>query len=329
MIRMVLLIILLVIQTSVRAQSGIPLTEALLIKEAKKISDELGDKIWPGISKTPFSIVLVTDSLEFLVYHPYPSSDFILWGKDTILGENVYQRKRVYQTGLLATFPAVSGVNCIVVGTLANTGRSVTNWMITLLHEHFHQYVNTQPDYYAGVTNLNLSGGDQSGMWMLNYPFPYDSIPVISQYEKFTRALGTAVETIKKKELKTNYLLFHKEKQEFKKILAPNDYKYFYFQLWQEGLATYTEYKFVQLLEKYPIAPAVSKLNGFTPIKTYAGQFYQDQLKKLREYKLANEKRVCIYAVGFAEGLLLDAINPSWRKKYLAEKFSTETYFSK
>ncbi len=309
--------------------AGIGTTEALLIREAKKISDQLGDKIWPGISKIPFSIVLVTDSIEYLVYHPYPSTDFVLIGKDPILKEDVYQRKRIYNTGLLATFPAVSGVNCIVVGTIANTGRSVTDWMITLLHEHFHQYVYTQPNYYAGVEKLNLSGGDQTGMWMLNYPFPYDSISVINQYEKYSSALVEAVQVIGKKEFKKRVSTFMKEKRNFQRILIPGDYRYFSFQVWQEGIANYTEYKFLQLLNLYTISMEVKNITGYISVKKYVKQYYSSQLKSLEELKLPEQKRICIYAVGFAEGIVLDALQPKWRKKYLVDKFSTETYFSK
>ncbi|HMI77381.1 MAG TPA: hypothetical protein VK484_01240, partial [Ferruginibacter sp.] len=199
MLRTSVFILFLFFQLNAFSQNRIGTTEALLIREAKIISDETGDNIWAGISKTPFAIVLVTDSIEFLIYHPYPSADFKFTYSDSILQADVYSRGRTYPKNWLATFPAVSGVNCIVVGTPANTGRSLTDWMITLLHEHFHQYVNSQPGYFASVNALNLSGGDQTGMWMLNYPFPYDSVVVIEQYEKYTAALINAVNSIGKK----------------------------------------------------------------------------------------------------------------------------------
>ncbi len=311
------------------AQTGIGNTEALLIREAKTISDKWGDGIWPGIGKAPFTLVLVTDTIEYLIFHSNPSADFQFVGKDTILQTDVYQRKRTFQKHLLATFPAVNGINCIVVGTPANTGRSLTNWMITLLHEHFHQFVNSQPGYAEGVNGLNLSGGDQTGMWMLNYPFSYDSLPVIKQYELFSNALYNTIKKARKPAFKLHYKRFTKERQAFKKILRPDDYKYFSFQMWQEGLATYTEYHFLQLLKSYPLSEEVTNLAGFTPLKKYTPEFYQTQLNSLAQLKLANEKRVCFYAVGFGEGLLLDSVNPGWRKLYFKNKFSTDSYFVK
>jgi hypothetical protein len=300
-----------------------------LIREAKTISDKLGDSIWPGIGKAAFTLLLVTDTIEYLIYHDYPSDDFQLVGKDPILQTDVYWRKRTFQKQLLATFPAVNGVNCIVVGTPANTGRSLTNWMITLLHEHFHQFVNSQPGYWEGVNALNLSGGDQTGMWMLNYPFPYDSVPIVKQYELFSKALYHTIKKTGQPAFKQQYKRFGKEREGFKKMLRPDDYRYFLFQVWQEGLATYTEYQFLQLLKSYRLSPDLSDMPGFTPLKKYTIAFYQTQLKSLLQLTLPNEKRVCFYAVGFAEGLLLDWVNPGWRKRYFKNKFSTDSYFVK
>jgi hypothetical protein len=112
-----------------------------------------------------------------------------LVGKDVLLQTDVYKRKRTYAKDLLATFPSVSGVNCIVVGTPKNTNRTLTNWMIAILHEYFHQYVNSQSNNYDAVNKLNLSSGDETGRWMLNYLFLYVIAVVVTQYEKYTKAL--------------------------------------------------------------------------------------------------------------------------------------------
>ena len=43
------------------------------------------------------------------------------------------------------------------------------------MHEHFHQLQWAQPEYLKAIDDLGLSKGDATGMWMLNYPFPYDN----------------------------------------------------------------------------------------------------------------------------------------------------------
>jgi hypothetical protein len=329
MVRIILLFSFSFLQINSFSQNSIGRTEALLIREAKLIADSHGDKIWKGFSTAPFTIILVTDSIEYLIYHPQPSGDFKLLYNDSILNTEVYARSRTYPKEWLATFPAVNGVNCIVVGTPKNTGRTYTNWMITLLHEHFHQFVNSRPGYYEAVDKLNLSGGDQTGMWMLNYPFPYDSTVIITQYQKFTTALAKAVDNIAKKDFKKLLNVYVKEKQVFKKLLKPEDYRYFSFQLWNEGLATYTEYKFLEILSNYKFSAAVTALKDLMPLPRYKKEFFKAQMLNLKELKIQAAKRVCFYPIGFAEGLLLDINNENWRNKYLTDKFTTDNYFTK
>src|SRR6478672_4436784 len=192
--------------------------DKIRIKEAVAISTQFGDQLFTGYSAVPFTIDLITDSTEFLINHPTPSADFILLEKDSVLNTNIYYRKRQFDPHLLATFPAVNGLSCIVVGTPENTHKNSTEWIITLLHEHFHQYQNTDTNYYKSVEGLNLSGGDQTGMWMLNYPFPYDSLPVKKQYEKFTNALYKTVTNVQTKNF-TSYLAeYLMERRRFKAI---------------------------------------------------------------------------------------------------------------
>jgi hypothetical protein len=327
MFRITLLLLLLFLQINSFSQNTIGKTEALLIREAKLIADTHGEKLWKGFSTAPFTIILVTDSIEYLIYHPQPSGDFKLLYKDSILNTEVYARSRTYSKEWLATFPAVNGINCIVVGTPKNTGRTHTNWMITLLHEHFHQFVNSRPGYYDAVDKLNLSRGDQTGMWMLNYSFPYDSTVIINQYQKFTTALAEAVNTIGKKGFKKSLTIYLKEKQIFKKLLKPEDYRYFSFQLWNEGLATYTEYKFLEILSSYKFSAAITALKDLMPLPQYKKEFFKAQMFNLKDLKIQQDKRICFYPIGFTEGLLLDNANKKWRSLYFINKFSTDTYY--
>ncbi len=43
--------------------------------------------------------------------------------------------------------------------------------------------------------------------------------------------------------------------------------------------------------------------------------------------QLDKVKRTAFYAVGAAEGLVLDRANPGWRKQYFEEKFSLDPHF--
>ena len=166
-------------------------------REAFRLGDWIGDRIWPGWSKAPFAVLLVTPEHEFLIRHPKPSADFTSLGYDPSLKSDVYYRKRNFPAHFLATFPAISGsmISTIVVGRAENTSaKTSTPWVITLLHEHFHQLQDSQPNFYTEVNALNLSRGDQTGMWMLNYAFPYERPDVQQQFSAMSQVLAAAVQ---------------------------------------------------------------------------------------------------------------------------------------
>lgn len=162
------------------------LEDRVRIAEAFNISVTHGNSIWQGLDTIPFVVLLVTNDSEFLIRHPSPTEDFKLLRYDSLLKSDVYVRDRQFSNNLLATFPAVNGISTIVVGQPENTSRSSTAWVLTLIHEHFHQLQSTKPDYYTSVEGLDLAGDDKTGMWMLNYPFPYEDKEISEQYKSLT-----------------------------------------------------------------------------------------------------------------------------------------------
>ncbi len=110
------------------------------LAEAFSIGEKLGNRIWSNWDQAPFAVLLITPEHEFLIRHPRPSADFTLIGSDPLLKSNVYFRKRTQKIDFLATFPAVGGVPTIVIGQAENTDKKTsTPWVVTVLHEHFHQ----------------------------------------------------------------------------------------------------------------------------------------------------------------------------------------------
>lgn len=303
--------------------------DKIRIREAITISEQVGDKIWKGINKVPFAVLLVMDSIEFLVHHPNPSGDFKLSEDDKVLNTKILYRKRQYPNWYLATFPAVNGLNCIVVGIPEKTKKTSSDWIITLLHEHFHQYQFSSPEYYNEVNKLDLSGGDETGMWQLNYPFPYEKTKVIQQYNKYNKALLKAVSSLGKRSFKKHFANYLEQRKKFKSSLSPADYRYFSFQIWQEGIAKHTEYKFIEAMDFYNPSPEAKQLADFINFKELKNKFYTSELTYIANSKFEIDKRICFYAIGFTEGVLLDKQNPDWREKYVVDKFYIENYFNK
>jgi hypothetical protein len=303
--------------------------DKIRIAEAYKIAEFYSNRIWNNWDKTPFALLLVYDENEFLINHPSPSDDFKLIGFDSLLNSNVYYRKRIFSKQFLATFPAVNNLPTIVVGTPENTGRSTINWIITILHEHFHQYQYSQPDYYNSVNKLNLSGGDSTGMWMLNYPFPYKDEKINSAYDSCKKTLAKIFRRKDDAQFKSLYGLFKERRASLKKSLRKNDYKYFSFQLWQEGIARYTEIKLMQLMltDNYLFSKEVQNLDDYKSLKDYYKDYYTNAVNLVNGLSLKDSKRICFYAFGAFEGLLLDKVNPSWKEDYFNKKFFIEKYY--
>lgn len=310
-------------------QPGLPDSERTLLAEAFRISESLGDQVWCGWSRAPFAVLLVTPEYEFLIRHPRPSTDFASLGHDSLLSSDVLFRKRVFATNLLATFPAVNGVPTIVIGEPENTdAKTPTRWLVTLLHEHFHQLQMSQPNYYADVDSLGLARGDKTGMWMLNYPFPYDSAEVQKQFLLVCRSLSEALQSSSEADFRRNVSAYLQRKREFRKILSRDDYKYFSFQLWQEGVARYTEYRIATMGGKeYQPGPQFRSLKNSTSLGQEADSLQVRILSELPRLSLGTLRRVAFYTLGAAEGMLLDRARPTWKQFYFTEKFFTEKYF--
>ena len=334
-IKLSLILFLLSITSGVFAQeskSAIPEIDRIRLAEAFRIGETLGNKVWKDWDKAPFAVLLVTPENEFLIRHPKPSKDFTLVGFDSLLKSDVYFRKRTQQINFLATFPAVGGIPTIVIGQAENTFKKTsTPWVITVLHEHFHQLQMSQPTYYKEVDALNLSGGDQTGMWQLNFAFPYKDVQTNERFSALSKLLTETLQAKKKSDFSAKLDEYLKARQAFQQTLSPNDYKYFSFQIWQEGIARYTEWRIADLAaRKYKPSKEFLALKDYTPLREVADTILNKQIMaSLPTLQLEKWERNVFYPFGAAEGLLLDRVNRKWQNRYLTEKFYIDKYFVK
>lgn len=302
--------------------------DRIRIAEAFTIADEIGDDLWSGWSEVPFAVLLVTPDHSFLVRHPKPSEDFTPAGYDSLLGSDVYFRKRVYPPNLLATFGAVSGVPTVVIGQPEQTGKSSTAWTVTLLHEHFHQLQWSTPGNAEAVAGLDLSGGDESGMWMLNYPFPYESEELGKEYLLLSEKLLQAFRSIGTEDFEEHLREYLDKRSALMRSLPSADYRYMSFQLWQEGIARYTEYRAAKMAsERHSPTKAFRALPDFITFSECAKKILDGTVGELEELSLPGYGRVAFYPVGAVEAMLLDEVNQGWRSLYFKEPFYLEDWF--
>jgi hypothetical protein len=280
----------------------LPDPDRIRLAETFRLADRLRAEVWPGWERTRMVVLLVTDSLEYLVGHPRPTSEFARLGRDSVLGRDVLVRPRRFPPTLLATFPAVGGMATIVVGTPERTGKSSAEWVLALLHEHFHQWQSSLPDYYARADALGLARGDTTGQWMLDYPFPYDSVPVQRAVKALAGSLarGEAMETVAR------------QRQALGGTLSPDDDRYLEFQLWQEGVPRYVE---------VAVAEAAARA-GEPGYAELAKQLRSRVASELAGLNLGRDRRVAFYSIGAGLAMLLDRSDGSWKRRYRESLFT-------
>lgn len=273
----------------------LPPADSALVVAAAKLETRIGDKVWPGWSAAPSQILLVEDSTEF--FFPDPATGGVKW-----------KRPRVFPPTFLATFPAVDGVPTTVVGNPGATHTPGDRWVLTLLHEHFHQLQYTRPGYYDRLKELNLARGDTTGMWALNFPFPYDSAPIQRAVQRWAEALRAALDTTHGTTDRDGAAI--RAKGALDSLLGPDDRAYLDFQLWQEGVPRWIELA----------AAREGHRAGMISDSSLAWQEHRlrDELTKV---DLGRDRRVVVYPLGAALAELLDRDRKGWRTGYFESMF--------
>lgn len=322
--------ILTILTIGIRAAS-ISEIDRIRIAEAYRLAESLQDELWPRWSTAPFGILFVTDDSEFLIRHPKPNDEFSTIGYDKMLKSEIFVRPRKFQKNFLATFPAFGSTPVVVVGKAENTSdKTSTRWLFVVMHEHFHQLQYSRPDYFSDVNGLGLHGGDMSGMWQINYPFPYRDSSVAKRFRRLTDLLLNAYEARTKGQRAQSLKAYLAEREAFASSLATSDAKYASFQLWQEGISRYTQYRMAELAgRKYKPTKAFRSLPDFVPFDLEAKRLLAAMLQELRNLDLAGWERTVFYPFGAVEGLLLDRVEPGWRKRYFYEKFTLDSSFDR
>ena len=305
-----------------RSSPQLPSKDAIRIREFYRLAPAVSAQVWPNWANTPAPLLLVTDETEFLTHDAQPPGEF------KKVADDLYARPRHFPTNLLATFPAFGPPSIIVIGEAEKTeAKNSTPWLFVLLHEHFHQLQDSQPGMFEEVNKLGLAHGDETGMWMLNYPFPYEK-PELGH--SFVQLRDLSVKALKEQDDGKFRLLvkqYTAERKKFFAALSPDDRKYLSFQLWKEGIARYVQIKSAEAAAQYQPSAEYAALADYEPFASYAARARSDTLNELTHVDLAKQKRVFVYSFGACEGLLLDRVNPRWREGYLSHPFTLDPYF--
>jgi hypothetical protein len=321
----VLTILLLAISGFAQAPAPtLPHDDAVRIREFYLLLPQVANQLWPGWDSTPAPLLLVTKQTEFLTHHPAPPAGF------KKVADDVYARPRQFPTNLLATFPAFGPPSVIVIGEPENTeAKTSTPWLFVLMHEHFHQLQDTQPGIFEAVDGLGLSRGDKTGMWMLNYPFPYKQPALGHSFSALRDSLLTVLGEQDHAAFLEAANKYAAERKKFFAQLSSDGRKYLSFQLWKEGIARYTQVRAAEVAAKYQPTAEYRALPDFESFSQYASTARNQTLSELAKVNLATDQRIVVYSWGAAEGFLLDRLNPEWKEGYFKNLFTLDPYFDR
>jgi hypothetical protein len=274
------------------------------LAEARSFAKAEGDKVWAGYGEAAFEFLLVEKARETLLCRDNVPEGFSAAGTDAATGCKRYARpKSGLPDNLLAALPIFGPPSTIVMGTPQSTGRDEPDWTRTILHEHFHQWQDSFPNIFERMSGLDLAGDDKTGMWMLNYPFPYGHAATARAFAPAAQALSEAVAARRTPGFGTALSNYLAQRRALAAAVGERNWRYAELELWKEGVARWTE---IELGKRYP-DPAVRDASKALEARTLAWFEQPDIAKAGREF---------VYPYGAAEAMLLDACGPQWRSEY-------------
>lgn len=166
-------------------------------------------------------------------------------------------------------------------------------------------------------------------MWQITFPFPYKEKGIVERFRLLSDTLIEAYNARRTSDAEAKLSEYLKSRAEFAAKLSPDDYRYASFQLWQEGVARYTQIKMAELAARQlKPSKAFRKLKDYSSIRAEADRLLKGTLDELQKLDMVSWERTAFYPFGAVEGLLLDQTNPNWRGKYFNHMFTLETFFA-
>lgn len=301
----------------------LPPDDKTRIAEFYRFAAATQDKLWPNWSNVPAPLLLLTKDGEFLTHGTGTPAGF----KD--IGDGYLWGERRFPLNMMATFPALGMSSVIVIGEPANTdAKTSTSWILFAMHEHFHQLQNAQPSYSQQMRAKGLYHGPQTGIWIVNFPFPYEDAGVNARFDHLRDLL---LQTLAEKDEHKFHQLaaqYVSARKEFMDSLSVDNRNYLEFEFGIEGIARYMQVLAAEAGASYQPSKEFTSLPDYTPFSDIAAHLRTQTLDELRRVELATAKRTAAYPFGAAEGMLLDRLHPDWKAHYFEHMFDLGELFT-
>jgi len=294
----------------------------IMVAEAHRLVETVGDRLWPGWSDVPRPILLMTRETEFAIGFPEDLEGFETASEE--LGDRAVQwRKRTSEQTLAAAYP-VMGHPAVVIGDADVLDLTPVEWTLTCAHEMFH-VLQMHRNEFDKVASLGIGPKDDAG-WQLTFPFPYDDDVVaklmhVRAYPIYLAATGRDAAYAMSVAAEAD------DASRAHLLDATGDhraYDYLRFQEWKEGVARYTEREMCRLAAQEGEAPPPEfrELAGDDAYAQHWEGAARAQIDVVKHVGRTARSRTGFYYSGMGLAYALDAALPDWRTHY----FEAETW---
>ncbi len=284
------------------------------VRELYRLSDELGDQVWPGFDVRKIPVAINNDDREeLLAGHPDPPPGFRVFEGFELNGRPVMIREeviRLYGGGGGGTALWIGDVKSVYSPTLQAGDETEEHYLLKLFHEAFHCF---QEGYRRRADG---AGGEH--LWT----DPNASAMIALEGHVLRAALEATDDGEMRELVKTFIAVRHERRKGLPKALVLQEGE----DEFHEGTAHYAQVRALQLLAlKGGIKPPEGNPRPGYPGFADAWELLAEQISDLvgqdGERPMTFER--AMYKHGMAQGVLLDRLRPGW-KEALREQGATQ-----
>jgi hypothetical protein len=304
-------------------EDKLTLEELQDIKEAKRLKDTYGDKLFNGFSEVSIPIIAFNSSYEFRIASTSGDYSFnVLEENNQIVQDNIYVRESKnpqaftakFTDGWAASMSTYYTFNHEVLGYMR---RDVPFglWLLippqistikrdlipcTIIHEAIHAY-------FGNLNEEKLNRAEALHKALKRYP--YGNTIFREEWNKEGRALynamnaGTTEETIKY----VTEFLDVRDKRRAESSLSVEMIDAVRLIEWEEGLAKYSEIRIYDFAAEDPNAPAYYKYKKGRP-------YSQGDFRSLKNNLGSRSEDYRFYLSGMAQAMILDKLSNQWKE---------------
>jgi hypothetical protein len=283
------------------------------LAEVLRLKTELGDQVWPGLSRLDILLILYNERYEFLVGEEKPPSPWEAVRKDNFQGRPYFRRPAEAPQSFavaVGTRWAGSMGTLELMNSKAPFRLSREFHAVAMLHEVFHAFQATlAPQRFSGAM----------GVYKSEDKYPYQDPQFSSAWNNEGEVLADALGATEDAALSglVKKFLDVREARRSQVTLDPELISYENELEWLEGLAKYAEVEFYKLAASRASEAAFANYRSGHP-------FWPADLARLRRNLGGQKGDLRFYLSGAAQALLLDRLYPGWKTQALEEKSSLE-----